>query len=126
MITMVPNNRKPNVAVSSRKVPKPNGEVFFAPRLAAIAMGAIMGRYRLKIITKAVAMSHGTNVGDGFGLLIRPPVVPMPSNADPLFAEAEENWYMIWENPWGPGLLSALVPQSLAEKYPVGKRIIIG
>ena len=99
MITIVPKSRNPNVAVSSRKVPKPNGEDFFAPRLAAIAMGAIIGRYRLNIITKAVAMSHGTNVGEGFGLLIVPPVVPSPSRAEPLFAEADENWYMIWENP---------------------------
>src|ERR1700730_1673579 len=91
MITMVPNMRKPKVVVSSRKVPKPNGEDFFAPRLAAMAMGAIIGKYRLKIMTKAVAMSHGTNVGDGLGLLIRPPVVPRPSNAEPLLAEAEEN-----------------------------------
>ena len=97
MITMVPNSRKPNVAVSSRKVPKPKGEDFFAPRLAAMAIGAIIGRYRLNIITKAVAMSHGTNVGEGFGLLIVPPVVPSPSRAEPLFAEADENWYMIWE-----------------------------
>jgi hypothetical protein len=95
MITIVPSSRKPNVTVSSRKVPKPNGEDFFAPRLAAMAMGATIGRYRLKIITRAVALSHGTNVGDGLGLLIRPPVVPSPSNADPLFAEDEENWYTI-------------------------------
>ena len=99
MITMVPNMRNPKVTVSSRKVPKPNGEDFFAPRLAAIAIGAIIGRYRLKIMTRAVAISHGTKVGDGFGLLIRPPVVLSPSNADPLFAEADENWYMICENP---------------------------
>ena len=79
-------------------------------------MGATIGRYRLKIITKAVAMSHGTNVGEGFGLLIVPPVVPSPSRAEPLLAEAEENWYMIWENPCGPGLLTAFVPQSLAAK----------
>ena len=95
MITMVPNMRKPKVTVSSRKVPKPNGEDFFAPRLAAMAIGAIIGRYRLKSITRAVAISQGTKVGDGLGLLIRPPVVPSPSNADPLFAEADENWYMI-------------------------------
>src|SRR3984957_10878535 len=104
MITMVPKSRNPNVVVSSRKVPNPNGEDFFAPRLAAMAIGAIIGKYRLKIMTKAVAMSHGTKVGEGLGLLIRPPVVPMPSMADPLFAEAEENWYMISENPCGPGL----------------------
>ena len=126
MMTIVPNSKNPNVVVSSRNVPKPNGEDFFAPRLAAMAMGATIGKYRLKIMTKAVAMSHGTNVGDGLGLLIRPPVVPRPSNADPLLAEAEENWYMISENPCGPGLFSALVPQSLAEKNPVGKRIMIG
>jgi hypothetical protein len=36
MITIVPKSRKPNVAVSSRKVPKPNGEGFFAPRLAGL------------------------------------------------------------------------------------------
>ena len=89
MMTIVPMSRKPNVAVSSRKVPRPKGEGFFAPRLAAIAMGATIGRYRLKIMTKAVAMSHGTNVGEGFGLLIVPPVVPSPSRAEPLFAEAE-------------------------------------
>jgi hypothetical protein len=95
MITMVPSRRNPNVAVSSRSVPKPNGDGFFDPRLAAIAMGAIIGRYRLNIITKPVAISHGGNSGDGLGLLIVPPVVPSPSNADPLFAEAEENWYKI-------------------------------
>ena len=44
MITTVPSSRKPNVAVSSRKVPKLNGEVFFAPRLAAIAIAATIGR----------------------------------------------------------------------------------
>jgi len=95
MTIMVPNRRKPNVVVSSRRVPKPKGEGCFAPRLAAMAMGAMIGRYRLKIITSAVAISQGAKVGDGFGLLIRPPVVPSPSNADPLLAEAEENWYTI-------------------------------
>ena len=99
MITTVPSSRKPNVAVSSRKVPKPNGEGFFDPRLAAMAMGATIGRYRLNIITRPVAMSHGTNSGDGLGLLMVPPVVPSPSKAEPLFADEDENWYMISENP---------------------------
>src|SRR5246127_280220 len=116
IITIVPRSRTPNVVVSSRKVPKPNGEGFFAPRLAASATGAIIGKYRLKSITKAVAISQGGNSGEGLGLLIVPPVVPSPSKAEPLLAEAEENWYTICENPCAPGLLSALVPQSLAAK----------
>src|ERR1700732_4537639 len=99
MMTIVPNRRNPNVVVSSRKVPKPNGEDFFAPRLAAIAIGAIIGRSRVEIISRGASIFQGTKVGDGLWLLIRPPVVPSPSNADPLFAEADENWYMICENP---------------------------
>ena len=91
MMIIVPKRRKPNVAVSSRNVPKPKGEAFFPPRLAANAMGATIGRYRLKIMTKPVAISHGGNSGEGLGLLIRPPVVPSPSNAEPLLAEADEN-----------------------------------
>src|ERR1700722_10815720 len=88
-IAIVPNNRNPNVAVSSRSVPNPNGAVFFAPRLAAIAIGAMMGRYRLMSITKPVAMSHGTASGAGLELLFRPYVTPKPSNAEPLFADAD-------------------------------------
>jgi hypothetical protein len=81
--------------VSSGNVPKPNGEACFAPTLATRATGATIGRYRLKIITKPVAISHGGNNGDEFALLIRQPAVPSPSNAEPLFAEDEENRYEI-------------------------------
>jgi len=56
---IVPDSRQPNVKVSSRKVPGPNGADFLAPMLAASAMGAMIGRKRLIIITKPVAMSHG-------------------------------------------------------------------
>ncbi len=62
----------PNVGVSSRKVPMPNGAAFFAPRLAAITIGAMIGSKRLKSITSPVAISIGTASGDGFGLLFSP------------------------------------------------------
>ena len=39
----VPSSTKPNVAVSVRSVPAVNGVVFFAARLAARAMGAMIG-----------------------------------------------------------------------------------
>src|SRR5580692_8096680 len=92
IMIIVPRSNTPNVAVSSRRVPKPNGDDFLPPRLAASAIGATIGKYRLKSITKPVAISHGGNSGDGLGLLIKPPVVPSPSNAEPLLADAEENW----------------------------------
>src|ERR1700751_3327124 len=72
IIRMVEARRNPKVAVSSLKVPRLNGTGFFAPRLAAIAMGAIIGRNRLMMITRAVAMSHCTAVGEGFELLLSP------------------------------------------------------
>src|SRR5260370_18506975 len=77
-------------------------------------------------MTRPVAMSQGTAVGAGFGLLFNPYVTPSPSKADPLFAEAEENWYTICESPWGPGLLSAFVPQLVAANNPLGPRIRMG
>src|SRR5689334_23316395 len=99
MITIEPNSRQPNVKLSSLNVPRPNGTDFLAPRLAAIAIGATMGIKRLAIITSALTISNCRAVGAGFGLLLKPYVTPRPSNADPLLAEAEENWYRISEKP---------------------------
>ena len=65
-------------------------------------------------------------LGAGFGLSLKPVGHPRPSKAEPLFAEAEENWYTISENPCAPGLLSALIPQLVAANRPVGPRIMIG
>jgi len=92
MMTMVPSNRKPNVGVSSRSVPSVNGTDFLAPRLAAIAIGATIGMKRLNRITSPAAMSHGIACDAGLGLLSKPKLVPSPSKAEPLFAEADENW----------------------------------
>ena len=58
-------------------------------------------------MTITVAMSQAWLVGAGFGLSFRPQVSPSPSKPDPLLAEAEENSYMISENPCGPGLKAA-------------------
>ena len=71
-ITMVPKSRHPNVKVSSRSVPKPNGVLFFIPRKPAIAIGAMIGRKRPNMMTRAAAISHGTASGAGLGLLLRP------------------------------------------------------
>ena len=46
-----------------------SGLDFFAPRNAAMAMGAMMGRKRLNIITRPVAISQAMASGAGFGLL---------------------------------------------------------
>src|SRR5262249_48944149 len=43
MITVVPNTKKPKVAVAPRMVPRVNGLRFLRPRLAAIAIGATIG-----------------------------------------------------------------------------------
>ena len=51
MMRIVPHSKNPKVEVSSRKVPRLNGAGFFAPRLAAIAIGALIGRNRLMMIT---------------------------------------------------------------------------
>src|SRR5262249_51787423 len=126
MITMVPMSSPANVPVSSRSVPRPNGADFFAPRLAAIAIGAMMGMKRLMMITSPATMSKGVADGAGVGFAARPYDTPSPSKAEPLFADAEENWYRICDIPWGPGLLTAFRPQLVAAKRPVGHRIMIG
>jgi hypothetical protein len=69
-ITIVPNSRQPNVKVSSRKVPGPNGADFLAPIPAANAIGAMIERKRLIIITKPVAMSHGIAMGAGLWIVM--------------------------------------------------------
>ena len=107
-------------------VPNPNGAAFFAPMPAARAMGAIIGMKRLRQMTMTVAISHGRLVGAGLGLSLRPQVSPRPSKPEPLLADADENSYIISENPWGPGLNSAFCPQLVAAKIPVGHRIMIG
>ena len=56
---IVPIKTQAKVNVSVRMVPTVNGVGFFFARLAAIAIGAITGMKRLKIITRPVAMSHG-------------------------------------------------------------------
>src|ERR1700690_560606 len=126
MITMVPSNNMAKVNVSSRMVPSVNGLFFFPPKLAAIAMGATIGRDRLNSMTSPVAMSHGRLVGAGVGLLLKPQVSPSPSKPEPLLAEADENSYAISLNPCAPGLLSAFVPHAVAENSPVGPRIMMG
>ena len=77
--------------LSLLKVPNPNGLDFFAPRNAAIAIGATIGKNRLTAITIPAATSHAAAVGAGLGLLANPYTTPSPSNADPLLADAEEN-----------------------------------
>ncbi len=72
MIRIVPSKRMPNVTVSVRKVPRPKGLDFFSPRNAAMAIGATMGRKRLKSTTRPAAIFHGMAVGAGFGLLTKP------------------------------------------------------
>src|SRR5262249_43154875 len=109
-----------------RSVPRPNGADFFAPRLAAIAMGAMMGMNRLMMITSPAAMSNGMAEGAGVGFAASPYDTPSPSKAEPLFADADENWYRICDMPWAPGLLTAFSPQLVAAKRPVGHRIMIG
>ena len=71
-MTIVPNKRHPKVNVSSRKVPKPNGVLFFIPRNPAIAIGAKIGKKRPNMMTKPAAISHGIASGAGLGLLLRP------------------------------------------------------
>ena len=58
--------------MSSRKVPKPNGVVFFIPRKPAIAIGARIGKNLPSRMTNPAAMSQGTASGAAFGLLFRP------------------------------------------------------
>ena len=89
---IVPSTRKPKVGVSSCRVPRPAGLSFFAPRKAAMAIGAIIGRKRLNMMTRPVAISQGMASGEGLVLLAKPKATPRPSNAEPLLAEAEENW----------------------------------
>src|SRR5262249_56845269 len=125
MITIVPMSSPANVPVSSRSVPRPKGADFFAPRLAAIAMGAMMGMNRLMMITSPAAMSKGMADGAGVGLAASPKDTPSPSKAEPLFADAEENWYRICDIPWEPGLLTAFSPLLVAAKRPVGYRIMV-
>ena len=72
IITIVPNKRNAKVGVSSLMVPELNGVGFFAPRKAASAIGATIGRYRLNRITNPVPMSQGTASGAGLGLLFSP------------------------------------------------------
>ena len=52
MTTIVPNRRQPKVNVLSRSVPSPKGVSFLYPSAAAIAIGATIGKYRLKSITR--------------------------------------------------------------------------
>src|ERR1039457_1521743 len=99
IITIVPSKRKPKVGVSSRMVPSPNGDAVLAPMPAARAIGAMIGMNRLIAMTMVVAMSHARLVGAGLGLLLKPQVSPRPSKPEPLFADAEENSYMVSENP---------------------------
>src|SRR4029077_9048111 len=114
------------VPVSSRSVPSPNGAAFLAPRLAAIAMGATIGRYRLNSITRPAATSNAKAPGGGVGFALKPYDTPRPSSAEPLFAEADGDWERIWDRPGAPGLLIAFRPQLTAANRPVGPRIMIG
>ena len=54
---MVPNSRTPNVTVSVRSVPAVNGVGRFAARLAANAIGAMIGMNRPSTITSPQATS---------------------------------------------------------------------
>ena len=49
-----------------------NGVGFLAARLPAMAIGAMIGMKRLNSITSPQAMSHGTAVGAGLGLSLKP------------------------------------------------------
>src|SRR5262249_31376925 len=71
-------------------------------------------------------MSHWRAVGAGLGLSEKPDATPRPSKAEPLLAEAEEDWYSTLEKPGAPGLVGACSPQRVAAKRPVGLRIMIG
>ena len=69
-----------------------NGVGFFFARLAASAMGAMIGMKRLNSITRPVAMSHWRLNGAGLSLSVRvPKPVFVPPNSEPLLAEAELN-----------------------------------
>ena len=59
----MPSRTKPNVIVSVRNVPTVMGVGFLAARLAAKAMGAMIGTKRLISMTKPVTMSQRTAVG---------------------------------------------------------------
>jgi len=67
-----------------------NGLFFFPPKLAAIAMGATIGRYRLNSMTRPVACPTAGWLVHGVGLLLKPHVSPSPSKPEPLLAEADE------------------------------------
>ena len=69
---MTPSKRTAKVTVSVRSVPSPKGADFLAPREAAMAMGATIGRYRPKSITRPAAISHAMAVGAGLVLLAKP------------------------------------------------------
>src|SRR5205814_9387225 len=91
----VPSSTHPNVTVSVRSVPEVNGVGFFPARLAANAIGAMIGMNRPRSITSPVATSQcGANGAGGDGFLSRsanPYVSPSPSNPDPLLALDEVN-----------------------------------
>src|SRR5262245_43739364 len=71
-------------------------------------------------------MSNAIAPGGGVAFEANPYDTPRPSSAEPLFADADENWYTICESPCGPGLLMAFSPQSVAANSPLGQRIMIG
>src|SRR5208337_3438281 len=92
---MVPRRKIPNVIVSVRRVPTVKGVGFLAPRLAAKAIGAMIGRNRPNSMTRPVPISHCGLYGAG-GLLLslglfEPQVCWSPPNSEPLLAEAELN-----------------------------------
>ena len=59
MITMVPKQQTAEGAGVVAQGAEPERRRFFAPRLAAMAIGAMIGMKRLKSITRPAAMSHG-------------------------------------------------------------------
>ena len=81
---IVPSRTKPNVIVSVRNVPTVMGVGFLPARLAAKAMGAMIGTKRLINMTKPVTMSSGRLSGaGGEGLssgLLNPQVSPSPQS----------------------------------------------
>ena len=67
---IVPSSTQPNVIVSVRSVPEVNGVGFFPARLAANAIGAMIGMNRPKTITSPQAMSQcGANGAGALGFL---------------------------------------------------------
>jgi len=114
------------VAVSSRRVPRPNGALFFAPRYAAMAIGAMIGRNLLTMITMPVTISHGTASGAGAGLLAKPVRHSQAIERRPVIGGRRGELIRNLRKSVRAGIALRFEPQSVAAKKPVGKSIISG